>query len=241
MADQSDKKHAAPYLAFATFTNALDNIAAHSVPNVIDRSSFPSFSGGAVAATISALRFFDLIDEHGKPQKALHDLAMKKDERVENIKALLEKKYRNLIELDLSRATPTQFDEAFSSALYNVSGDTRGKSKTFFIKAAQFAQIPISKLLLNKTRASGRRSKKVKAGNGGIKTAAEIPIPEMAAAVGAGVSGNHATKIVRLVGGGTVMLTASVDVLSLSGKDREFIFKVIDLLNAYESGEPTPE
>lgn len=240
MSNQSDKKKAAPYLAFATFTNALDNVAAHSVPNIIDRSSFPSFSGGAVAATLSSFRFFGLIDDDGRPTEALHDLAMNKDKREPNIKALLEEHYQSLIALDLSRATPSQFDDAFSSEAFGVSGDTRVKSKIFFIKAAQYAKIPISKLLLKKSRSSGpRKARKAKAAS--TENGADIfkaQDPPVATPI---TSGNHATKIVRLNGGGTVMLTASVDVLSLTGKDREFVFSVIDLLNGYESEGNTSE
>lgn len=236
MSNLSEKKKTAPYLAFATFLNALDNVAVHSVPNIIDRSSFHSFSGGAVAATLSAFRFFGLIDENGTPLPVLHELAMKKAEREQNIRALLESHYPSLIALNLPGATPAQFDEAFSSETFGVSGDTRVKSKIFFIKAVQYAKIPISKLLLNKARASGpRKSRRPKVRNSGAAETTSTPSTPTMDNVGES-SGSHATKIVRLNGGGAIMLTASVDVLSLTGKDREFVFKLIDLLNGYESG-----
>lgn len=230
---ETTKKKSAPYLPFATFTNALDSVAAHSVPNIIDRSSFPSFSGGNVAATLSAFRFFDLIDNTGAPLMELHTLAMNKADREANIRALLEKYYASLIALDLSRTTPSQFDEAFSSEAFGVTGDTRVKAKTFFIKAAQAAKIPISKLLLNKARASGQRKpRKPKVNNIGGNSIDNAVYEQPAPA------GGHATKIVQLSGGGTVMLTASVDILSLKGKDRDFVFKLIDMLDAFETNEP---
>jgi hypothetical protein len=238
MSEPSEKPNAAPYVPFSTFISALDNVAANSVPNFIDRHCFTSFSGAAVAGALSSFRFFGLIDANGKPEKLLHDIAMDKGdtERKRNIKALLEKHYAGLIALDLSRTTPSEFDREFSSEHYGVNGDTRVKAKTFFIKAAQFAEIPISKLLLKKARGP-RKPKKAK---------------DPGAIIGQGVAaskggeseqhtgGSHATKIVRLHGGGTVMLTASVDVLSLKGKDREFVFNLIDLLSSYESGEDIP-
>lgn len=231
MSENTDnKKRSAPYLAFLTFLNALDNVAAHGVPNFIDRSSFPSFSGGAVAATLSAFRFFELIHEDGRPTERLHEIAKNADSRQQNIKSLLNAHYKNLIALDLSRATPSQFDNEFSSDLYNVNGDTRVKAKTFFIKAAQYADIPISKLILSKARSSApRKPKKPKTASVSTATVAPTIIPE------AIPNNSIATKIVRLSGGGNIMLTASVDVLNLSGKDRDFVFRVIDLLNDYDS------
>jgi hypothetical protein len=232
MSDDQPRRKPAPYLAFATFTNALDNVAAHGVPNVIDRSSFPSFSGAAVAGTLSAFRFFGLISDEGKPLPSLHDLAVDKERRKENIRALLEKHYAPLIALDLSRSTPSEFDGAFSSETFNVSGDTRTKAKTFFLKAAQFADISISKLLLNKVRVSpsNKRSKRVKTNGVGERNTATGAVQQRYTPPTEGM------KTIQLDSGGTLTLTATVNVLALTGRDRDFVFKLIDLLNGYEAG-----
>ena len=87
-------------------------------------------------------------------------------------------------------------------------------------------------MLTNKTRASGpRKARKPKDKDdlGIPKAKVSAPFQDVEAVASA------ATKIVRLSGGGALMLTASVDVLSLTGRDREFVFKVIDLLNDFEA------
>ncbi len=43
------KKKTAPYMPWLSFLSTLDNIAENAVPNIIDRHSFRSFSGGMVA------------------------------------------------------------------------------------------------------------------------------------------------------------------------------------------------
>lgn len=232
MNDGNDRKKTAPYISFATFQSALDAVANAGVPNIIDRHSFRSFSGGAVAAVLSSFRFFSLIDDSGHPAPELHELASDKDSRQKNIRFLLERHFDTIFSIDLLRATPPQLDEAFGSSKYNVSGATRRKAQAFFLKAAAFADVPIGKLLKNKTRASGpRKARKPKEKDTYAvqRATAVAPFQDIEAVASA------ATKIVRLSGGGALMLTASVDVLSLTGRDREFVFKVIDLLNDFES------
>jgi hypothetical protein len=229
---ENEKKKSAPYLPFATFISALDNVAAHSVPNIIDRSSFPSFSGQSVTATLSAFRFFDLIDATGAPLMELHALAMQKDDRAANIKALLESHYAKLIALDLSRTTPSQFDEAFAPEVYGVTGETRVKAKTFFIKAAQFAKLPMSKLLLNKARASGPRKKRKVAGDGNGATQQATGTASTVLPANSGT-----TKTIALSDGGSLTITANVNLLTLSADDRTFLFKIIDLMTQHESDQ----
>jgi hypothetical protein len=229
-----DKKvKTAPYLPFQTFTSALDNIAANSVPNVIDRHSFPSFSGAAVSSTLIALKFFGLIDDDGKPEDALHSLVMDKDGRKVAIKALLEKHYSNVFAIDLTRATPPQFDGAFTAELYNISGDTKTKAKTFFIKAAQFADIPMSKMLITKSRTSGARKPRKPKGDAGGKATGSTAVQPPAQQ-----SGKETSKTIEFSGGGKLTLTLDVNILELKGTDRTFVFDLIDKIEAYQDSTP---
>ncbi len=236
MAEQHEKRNTAPYISFSTFTSALDNVAANDVPNFIDRHSFPSFSGAAVAGTLSSFRFFGLIDVNGKPEPSLHALAMNKDERQGNIKALLEKNYGNLIALDLSRTTPSEFDREFSGEQYGVSGDTRVKAKTFFIKAAQFAEIPISKLLLNKSRTSGprkpRKSKSEISGHADAITTQSKNIEDR-------VTKGTALKEIELIDSGKqVWIGTDANLFDIkAGNDLNFVLSLIKLFDKYEKGE----
>jgi hypothetical protein len=228
-----NKAKTAPYLPFLTFTNALDNIASNGVPNIIDRHSFPSFSGASVSATLGALKFFGLIGEDGTPNDSLHDLVMDRDGRKPAIKKLLEKHYPNVFALDLMRATPPQFDGAFTPELYNVAGETKVKAKTFFIKAAQYADIPMSNMLIKKTRASGKRaSRKSK---GAIPT--RVNTPEDVTTPPA--SGTQMSKTITFAGGGRLTLTLDVNILELKGTDRTFVFDLIDKIEAYQDSTQT--
>lgn len=232
------KVKTAPYLPYATFTSALDSISAHGVPNIIDRHSFPSFSGASVSAALVALKFFGLIDEDGKPDEALEKLAVDKVGRKTAIKALLEKHYTNVFALNLAKATPPQFDEAFTPELYGITGETKTKAKTFFIKAAQFTEIPISKLLLKNLRASGPRKKgksgaksKPPAGTGADATAKQT---------NSGQPGGT-ERTITLENGGTATLSLNVNLLELRGKDRRFVFHLIDAIEAYAEKAELPE
>ena len=232
---ESNKRKSAPYLPFATFISALDNIQEHAVPNVIDRSCFPSFSGASVASTLSALKFFDLITDDGIPAESLRELAMNTDYRKANIKDLLERFYPSLIELDLSRATPSQFDNVFTSDEFSVSGNTRVKAKTFFIKAAQFAEIPISQLLLKKARSSGPRKKRAASTVSSARPSeGKNSVPPKGDDVPPNGSGTQ--KTIRIAGGDLTII-ANVNLLLLTPRDREFLFKSIDLMTEYESAQ----
>lgn len=229
------KAKTAPYVPFPTFLSALDNIGSVGVPNIIDRHSFPSFSGANVSSTLVALKFFGLVDEEGKPSDALHGLAMEKEGRKKAIGTLLQKYYGNIFAIDLTRATPPQLDNAFTAELYNVSGDTKTKAKTFFLKAAQFAEVPISKLLLKKSRASGPRKPRGKRVDLGSQGSA-------GSGSNSDTSDDRQTttsateKTIELGSGGTLTLSLDVNILELKGKDRNFVFKLIDSIDAYEMG-----
>jgi hypothetical protein len=231
-----ESKGAAPYIPFTTFLSALDAVAANSVPNVIDRHSFPSSSGSTVNGILSAFRFFGLIDHSGTPLAALRTLAMEKNERKVNIKLMLEKYYSTVFALNLAGATPPQLDQVFSTKTYNVNGDTKKKAKTFFLKAAQYAEIPVSKLLLKKSRASSPRkagAKKTaakKADGGGASGGTSKP-----ATGGENTPTQGESRTITLENGGTLTLSLNVNILSLKGADRNFVFKLIDEIEAYEN------
>lgn len=151
-------KLTAAYLPFATFTNALDHLHAIGIPHKIDRDIFPSFSGIMQGQVLGALKFLGLMDEAGTPT---NDLAMLVDpkSRKAALKDLLKKRYVALVSLDLTKVSPSQFDKALGD--YGVTGATHQKAKSFFLKAAQFVELPLTPLLTRKTRVStGARRKK---------------------------------------------------------------------------------
>lgn len=150
MAD--DAKLAAPYVPFSTFETALDKLAqlGTTLPPKIDHTVFPSIGGIAKGQVISALKFFKLIDTNGIPTAELKELAMNKQGRKAAITRLIAECYPNISTDDLAGASPGQIDAKLSDKHYNISGDTKQKARAFLLKAAKYADIPLSKLLTQK-------------------------------------------------------------------------------------------
>ncbi len=206
-----------PYVPFKTFLTALDALEA-SLPNQLDRSVWPSYSGAIQGQLLGAFRFLGLMDEGNCPTPALGELVTKRESRRDLLRALIERYYRPLVALDLTRTSPRQLDEAMRQ--YGLSGATHKKAISFFLQAAQFAGVPLSVLLRAKTRTAAFGHRRAAA-------ATPAPAPENSAAL---------SKTVRLRGGGTLTLSASLDVFSLGGEDRKLVFDIIDRLQEYESG-----
>jgi len=199
--------HPIPYVPFRTFLTALETLE-RACPNQLDRSVWPSYSGAIQGQLLGAFRFLALMDEAQCPTAELRELLAKKDSRRALLRRILEKKYAPLVALDLSRTSPNQLEEALRQ--YGLTGATHKKALSFFLQAAQYSGLPLSVLLRAKTRGSGPRRHRA--------PAADAPA---------------VAKIVHLKSGGTVTLTAAVDLFSLSAADREFVFELIDKVQSY--------
>jgi hypothetical protein len=204
-----------PYVPFKTFVAALDTLEA-GLPNQLDRSVWPSYSGAIQGQLLGAFRFLGLMDESNCPTPALGELVSKRGARRELLRGLIERHYRTLVALDLTRTSPRQLDEAMRQ--YGLSGATHKKALSFFLQAAQFAGLPLSVLLRAKTRTAAF----------GHKRAAAAAVPDAPAPA--------LSRTVRLRSGGTLTVTASLDLFALGGEDRKLVFDLIDRLQEYESG-----
>ncbi len=144
----SERKYPAPYVPFSTFETALDKLGKMpTLPPKIDHTVFTSMAGAAKTQVIGAFRYLGLIDDNGTPSTALKDLTKNKDGRKAAIRELIEKHYPNISADDLAGCSPGQIDAKLSDKGYNISGETKLKARTFLIKAAEFAEMPISTLL----------------------------------------------------------------------------------------------
>lgn len=224
---------AAVYVAFMTFKNALDQLY-QGLPNRIDRTVFPGLSGGVQAQLLTGFRFLELIDDEGKPQPALTALA-EADEatRKDMLKSILQACYADLFDLDLTKTTPAELGETMTKS-YAVTGNTRDKAVRFFISALEYADIPVSKLFQRRKR--GRPPGPVSTSN--RKRAARKKVAKRrkpAEENDDSVRGNSTT--VSLQSGGTVTLTADVDLFSMNAEDRDFVFGLIDQLRNYGAAE----
>ncbi len=205
-----------PYVPFKTFLTAIDALEA-GLPNQLDRSVWPSYSGAIQGQLLGAFRFLGLMDEGNCPTPALADLVSKRGTRRELLRGLIERHYRTLVALDLTRTSPRQLDEALRQ--YGLSGATHKKALSFFLQAAQFAGMPLSVLLKAKTRTAAFGHK---------RAATAAVVSETLAA--------PLSKTVRLRSGGTLTVAASLDLFSLAGEDRKLVFDLIDRLQEYEGG-----
>jgi hypothetical protein len=207
---------AVPYVPFKTFLTSIETFE-RGIPNQLDRSVWPSYSGAIQGQLLGAYRFLGLMDDNQVPAAVLRELAAGRERRPALVRALVERHYRALIALDLTRTSPRQLDEAMRK--YGLGGATLKKAMSFFLQAAQYGGIPISPLLKAKTRAAGAGHRKSAA------PAEEAEAPQAAM-----------TRTVRLRTGGSVTLTASFDLFSLGAEDRAFVFDLIDRLQRYGSG-----
>jgi hypothetical protein len=172
--DSDSKGTPAAYVPFSTFETALDKLGTFpTMPPRIDSTVFPSFGGQAKGQVISALRFFKLIDANGIPSPALRELAKNKEGRKDALRLLIKEHYPNISEDDLAGSSPAQLDGKLSDKMYGISGDTKQKARSFLLKAAESAGMPISTLL--KARGPrGPRPKRAKNSKTNGSTSAKI-------------------------------------------------------------------
>lgn len=237
MADSTEAPGTAAYMPWTTFFNTLD-VFAKNLPNRIDRSVFPGQSGGTQNQLIQGFRFLGLINDTGQPTEAMQAVAVEdKDARKAALKKTIEQKYAALFALNLMKTTPSELAEKMTEA-YNVSGDTRLKATRFFLSAASYIDVPVSPLLL--------RDKSKPVGNGGglrkkrqarrqdpapaTNTPPANPTPPPQA--------GGTARSIALKSGGTLTISATLDLFSLNAGDRTFVFELIDKLDDYVKQNP---
>jgi hypothetical protein len=226
--DSTEQVAPAPYLPFLTFLSAISALE-HGIPKKLDRTIWPSQSGLIQSQILMALRFFELVDEQDHPTDLLHELVDENENRAGIITKMVNHSYRALIDHDLTKMTPKMLEDEMER--YNVSGETKRKAVTFFLRAAKFAGMPMHPLLSAMVRNTGPRKRKSRKGTfiGDINGRADVPYQPAPAAN---------TKTIRLSNGGTISLSISADPFTLPSEDRQFVFELIDKLQAYVQAHP---
>lgn len=231
----SDETTTAAYVAWGTVRNALEGFA-QAVPTRIDRTVFPGLSGGTQSQLLAALKFLGLITSGGKPTPALHGVAVPDEAtRKKKLEALIRDKYAELFGLDLMKTTPALLEEKIQES-YGVSGSTRDKAIRFFLGALEYLAIPVSPLF-KRSGGNGTVVQRKRRGTARPKVATDTgeAIPHNTeSAPAAGTS-----RVVTLKSGGTLTVSASLDLFSLIPADRKFVFELIDRLEEYERGTQT--
>jgi hypothetical protein len=212
-----------PYLPFKSFLTALDQLA-QATPNIIRKDVFPSHSGLLQGQVIGALKFFDLIDEHGVPKgDRLEKIALETTaQRRVSVQSLLKTAYADVTKLDPAKITPSQLDAAFDA--YGITGDTKKKAKIFFLQAAKFAELKLSPLLMRRGRTHSTATKR-KVERHQPRSVQRRPLE------------NHrdgAMKTIELRSGATLTVTLTGDLLELNQADRDLVFAIIDQINSHK-------
>ena len=229
MEEKESKKVSAAYVSWGTFKNALEKLS-QGVPNRLDRTVFTGMAWALQNQLFTALRFLGLIDDKNRPTKDLEDLAVSDDAKQKDLlKQILKGRYAEIFALDLMKTTPGELSQKMGEA-YNVNGDTREKAVRFFTSAAEHVGVTLSPLF-----ESGKKA------NGGTTTSKPGPKKRRSAARTSTSTGTNTdsqqpgtSKTVNLVSGGTLTLSASLDLFSLNSTDRQFVFKLIDELETYQ-------
>ena len=227
--NENATRKAPPYVPFKTFLSAIESLE-QGVPNQIDRSVLSSCSGVVQGQLLASLKFLGLIDEQGVPQKVLHELVEMKESRKSNLGRILENAYSDIFALNLVKMSPKQLEDAIEN--YGVTRATLRKALAFFLKAARYAELPLSPLFKRKTRESSPRKKRNGSAQARRSQAETNPPAEPQ-------SGQGETKTINLRSGGSLTLILSVKFIEMEQEDRNFVFDLLDKLRAYERKEET--
>ena len=157
-------KVAFPYVSYRTFRNFLE-LLKEGLPSRIDRSVWgPRYSGTTGQQLMTALKSLLLISESGIPTTKLEALVNSNGtQRQLQVKAILENKYSEIFEIDLKRATRSQFNEAFRSV--GINDGMLNKCQLFFIQACQDAGIELSSYILARRHGLSTTKKNEKSNN----------------------------------------------------------------------------
>jgi hypothetical protein len=230
-------KRVAPYLPFATFLSSLDSLA-QGVPPRLDRTLWRNQSGLMQGLIMNAYRFFGLVEEAegDASNEYLLDLVKNQEQRPEILRALIEAQYTDILEgHDLSKMTMKMLEEGFEKE-FSVSGATKQKAITFFLKAAKFAEMPLSNYLSSQLRnASPRKKRGTKQRAEGNAAEGSTDAPE------AHSDPTILSHTLRFTGGGELSLRLTANPFTFPAEDRSFVFSIIDMLQKYQDAHPQNE
>ncbi|MBZ5667080.1 MAG: hypothetical protein LAO30_21065 [Acidobacteriia bacterium] len=226
-------KKTPPYLPFKTFLNSLDTFS-QGLPGVLDRTIWRSQAGLTQGLLMNTYRFFGLVDEYDSPTEELGTMVTHHEQRPAVLRGLIEATYGKVFGNDLTTTTPKLLEDMFVEE-FAVTGATKQKAITFFLKAARFASIPLSPFLMTQIRNSSTRKKRIKGKNAPLatgETGGDSLNPVTPSTPGA------EAHSIRLVSGGTVTISISFNPFKMPPEDRTFVFSLIDKIQDYEKSHP---
>ena len=143
MATAGNEEHTAwtpPYIAWKRLVDLIERLETDRPPR-IDRTILTG-SNQVRSMILKALASLDLIDDEGSLTDIFVRLIERKEDRAVTVQSILEHFYSEPLKLAKVNGTQQQLLEAFRS--YGVSGSTLRKAIGFFLRAAEYAQLPLS-------------------------------------------------------------------------------------------------
>ncbi len=237
VAQDTKAKEVRPYVPWRTFFNLLERMREEEPPPRIDRTYIRNLDGTAQAQLIAALRWMDGISENGTILSPLR--ALIGDGRKEALAALVRAKYPEAVALAEQNATQGQLDEAFRA--YGLNGDTLRRAQSFFLNAAEYGGIPLSRHF-KKPRSAATAGTKATGDAAPARKRAAAPARKPAArgakplipVVPPPPSVGDARFITLSDGVTTLSLNLSAGVFSLPIADRKWVLSVLEMFDTYE-------
>lgn len=147
--DEVKKAWSPPYVPFRTLLNLIEKMENEGVPNQIDKSFLSNLSGGTQSHLWASMRALDLMDEKQAPTGVMRSLVTAGDARPTHFKELLTAKMPWAVALGTT-ATHKELVDAFGEHSPNLSGATRDKAVSFYLAAAAYSGVPLSKWFRSK-------------------------------------------------------------------------------------------
>lgn len=212
------------YIPFKTFLTAVETLG-QGLPLKLDRSVWPSFSGGTQSQTLGAFKFLGLINEQGKVEESLEHLVNAKgNERKVVLREIIENRYAGANQLAQKNASFQQLQDYFRG--YGIQAGTLERVTRFYLDACEFIGLKGSPLWSKAKKTLRHVPKKDEVAPRG-KSAKSKPTKDEGKI-------ERDVKMVQLRSGGTLSLSLSVNLMALSREDREWLFEIIDRFNTYE-------
>jgi len=228
---ENEQRRTPAYVSLTTFLSAIQTLREHGLPPRIDRSVWGSRSGADQSQIICALRFLGLIDDSGATQEALKRLVASEPGSAEEkavLAEVLKASYPEIFRVGLESVTPLQLEQAIGE--YGPKGSTKARAVRFFVRAAEYAGIPMSpRLIRGKRVRTGRRNgasrtRRTTKDQHESKTHKQLPAGEA-----------QAIRTIRLPGaGGSLTVSGTFNPFSLAGDERALVFSIIDKMDEFE-------
>lgn len=230
---ENERKPLPPYMPYKTFGTFLDHLRAIGMPSHIDKSVMASLSGGMQSWLKAALRYMKLINADDTPTEMLEKLAAAQgDDRKALLRELFSTSYAFLNgKVDLKNTTPVKLRQAIVDE--GGQGETVEKIIAFMIAMGKDAGVTMSPLLTK--RAASVRRPRVKPADRPIPNGDDADDDDTDGDTG---SADTSMKTITLPkSGGTLTLSGNINLFTLVGTERELVFKLIDTMTAFETGQ----